>query len=317
MTRRSHTQSDAKPRKRLGQLPVDTPLAVAVTMILRQRLDAVLFYLPRVAARAEQNVEFVHQLRVAARRSTAALDAYQSLLPRKRARRLRSELRALRRALGEARDLDVMTLRLAHEAERQDSKKLRRVVRTLKSKRTAEQSSVVNACAAADAVGLSKVIGQIIKRVSWRGDVNGRSLSEFNARLLRDAIERFFLRANTSTHEPLILHEARIEAKRLRYTLELVEPVLPKSAGSRSGTLFAELQESLGRISDHAAAADLFDHWADDSRAGSTLKQLAAVEREQLGQAVADFHAVWTPKRLEKLRQLLVKLAGSIGGGSE
>ena len=302
----------SKPAKRLRPLSADTLLREAACEILQRRLDGVLYYLPLVTRHADENVEFVHQLRVAARRSAAALDAFEPLLPRRRSNVLKTELRRLRKALGEARDLDVMAIRLGNEAETQNSKKLRRAVRMLKSRRSSEQDIVLQACAAAEQAGLAKTIKGVLKRVRWRGSDSEPSLASFNARLLREAVTRFFTQADTSSHDPLVLHESRIEAKRLRYTLELVDPLMSKSAGKKPRRLFAELQESLGQISDHAAAAELFDHWADDSREGSTLKNLAAAEREQLGQAVADFHASWPPERLEKLQQLLVTLAGSI-----
>lgn len=301
-----------KPAKRLSALSADTPLREAAASILRQRLDGVLYYLPLVAGHADENAEFVHQLRVSARRSAAALDAFRPLLPRRRSKVLRDELRRLRKALGDARDLDVMAMRIGDEAERRSSKKLRRAVKMLKAWRRAEQGSVRKACVAAEKSGLAKTIDGVLKRVSWRGWGGEPSLVSFNARLLREAVHRFFSQADTSSHDPLVLHEARIEAKRLRYTLELVEPLVPKSAGKKSRKLFAELQESLGQISDHAAAADLFDHWADHSRAGSALKRLAAAERGRLSQAVVDFHSNWSQKRLEKLRQLLVMLASSL-----
>lgn len=287
------------------------PLANAVTTILSQRLDAVLYYLPRVARRADENVEFVHQLRVAARRSTAALDAFRPLLSRKRSQILRKELRGLRKSLGEARDLDVMVLRLGDEAERQESKKLRRVVRMLEARRQSEQSNVVSACASAEDAGLVRAIEKLLTKVRWLGSTDEPSLQAFNATLLRDAVRQFFSQADTSSHDPAELHAARIEAKRLRYTLELVEPVLTKSAGKKPRKLFAELQDSLGQVSDHSAAAELFDCWADDSSAGATLRELATAERQQLSQAVTEFHSIWPKSRLETLRQLLERLAES------
>jgi len=317
MPERPRRSKVKKPAKRLEPLPADTPLKDAAQEILQQRLDGVLYYLPRVARRADEDVEFVHQLRVAARRSTASLDAFRPLLPRRRTKYLRKSLRRLRKALGEARDLDVMTIRLGNEAERRDSKKLHRVVKMLKSRRRAEQGRVADACAAAEQAGLAKAVNGVLKRVHWRGSGGEPALTDFDARLLREAVTRFFREADTSAQDPLVLHEARVEAKRLRYTLELVDPLIARPAGRKSRKRFAELQESLGQISDHAAAADLFERWADDSRAGSTLQQLAIEERDLLGEAVEQFHANWPSKRLEKLRQLLLKLARSVESADE
>lgn len=312
MPRRSKPSPLTKPRKRIGSLPAEMSVPEAVSAILRQRLDGVLYYLPRVAEHADENVEFVHQLRVAARRSTAAIDAYRSLLPRRRSKSLRAELRQLRKALGEARDLDVMRLRPGNEGQHSGSKKLRRVVRMLEARRIAEQSNVVGACVAAEAAQLTRQIEKLLRTIRWRCSSDESTLQSFHATLLRSAVERFFSKTDTASEDHLVLHAARIEAKRLRYTLELVEPVLPRSAGKKPRRLFAELQESLGQISDHAAAAELFDHWADESPAGQKLTELAAAERKQLSKAVTEFHSRWSQSRLQKLRQLLETLAETV-----
>ena len=44
---------------------------------LRDRLDAVLYYLPLAAEGADEDLEHVHQLRVSSRRAAAALRLYE------------------------------------------------------------------------------------------------------------------------------------------------------------------------------------------------------------------------------------------------
>src|SRR5206468_5052202 len=63
--------------------------------------------LPLAVHDADRDVEDVHRLRVATRRAGAALKIFQPCLPDKVFRRVRKQLRALRRAAGEARDWDV------------------------------------------------------------------------------------------------------------------------------------------------------------------------------------------------------------------
>lgn len=53
------------------------------------------------------DIEYVHQSRVATRRIRAGLQIFASCLPNKQSRRWRREVRSITRALGEARDLDV------------------------------------------------------------------------------------------------------------------------------------------------------------------------------------------------------------------
>lgn len=71
--------------------------------------------LSTAGAGSPRDIQRVHQLRVATRRAIAAIDAFRDLLPTKRADWFTKQLRRIRRAAGEARDLDVLTDRLTGE----------------------------------------------------------------------------------------------------------------------------------------------------------------------------------------------------------
>jgi len=75
---------------------------------LRLRLAAVRHYLPLAAERPEEDIEYVHELRVATRRTTAALRLYAGLLPGRRTARMERRLKQIRRAAGDARDYNVL-----------------------------------------------------------------------------------------------------------------------------------------------------------------------------------------------------------------
>ena len=64
---------------------------------------------------AAHDVEHVHRLRVATRRASAALKLYRDCVGDKPARWMKKWLRKIRRAAGDARDLDVLADRLAHD----------------------------------------------------------------------------------------------------------------------------------------------------------------------------------------------------------
>ena len=99
-------------RLSVGQLAATT---------LRRRFDAVWTEL-RAACDMPDHAEHVHQLRVATRRTLAAFDAFHAVIPAKRRAWFEKRLRRLRRTAGEARDLDVLTDRLAHDAARARSR---------------------------------------------------------------------------------------------------------------------------------------------------------------------------------------------------
>ena len=69
---------------------------------LRSRLAAVHHYLPLAAEKSDEDNEYVHELRVATRRTTAALRLYADMLPRRRTARMERHLKQIRRAAGDA-----------------------------------------------------------------------------------------------------------------------------------------------------------------------------------------------------------------------
>src|SRR3954466_9022178 len=93
----------------------ENPVEEAARRSLEPRLAAVARCLPLAAHLAEHEFEHVHRLRVATRRACAALKLYKQLLPEKPARWLKRRLRKIRKAAGDARDLDVLSRRLLVE----------------------------------------------------------------------------------------------------------------------------------------------------------------------------------------------------------
>src|SRR5262245_41447558 len=93
----------------------ETPVEEAARRSLEPRLAAVSHMLPMAAHLASHDIEHVHRLRVATRRATSALKLYRECVPPKRYRWLKKRLRSVRRAAGDARDLDVLAGRLMRE----------------------------------------------------------------------------------------------------------------------------------------------------------------------------------------------------------
>ena len=79
---------------------------------IRARLRTLWNWLPLAAKNADDDVEYVHQLRVASRRAMAVLEIFDAMLPRKRSKWLTRQLKRIRKAAGDARDLDVLAPRL-------------------------------------------------------------------------------------------------------------------------------------------------------------------------------------------------------------
>ncbi len=97
--------------KWVRQIHCDDSIVTAARVTLKRRLAIVTHFLRLAAKHADETPEHVHQLRVSTRRSLAALRMYEAVLPKKEAKWFRKRLSRIRKAAGEARDLDVFLQR--------------------------------------------------------------------------------------------------------------------------------------------------------------------------------------------------------------
>lgn len=96
-------------------LDCDEPLRTAAGKILWTRFDEMLSFTE--VALAGEDIEGVHDMRVATRRLRATLELFRDVFPPRRYRQMRDDVKALARALGEVRDLDVMLERLGRDRQ--------------------------------------------------------------------------------------------------------------------------------------------------------------------------------------------------------
>ncbi len=96
-------------------LDCDGSLKTAAGKILWTRFEEMLSFTD-VALKGD-DIEGVHDMRVASRRLRASLELFRDVFPRRRYRAMRDEIKALARALGDVRDLDVMLERLERDRQ--------------------------------------------------------------------------------------------------------------------------------------------------------------------------------------------------------
>ena len=221
----------------------------------------------------------VHDLRVATRRSLAALESFEEYLDRKEARRASKELRRLTRSFGRLRDADIMLENAQAHLNKLSARRrpgFEPFVAELQSRRDDILARLREKAKASD--DLPDMGGLMAPP---RPDE--ASITAFDAvpALIFDAYAR--LRAE-GTRLSLVssssegLHALRLASKRLRYTLELFIPILGPAANDCIAEL-RSLQDRLGAISD-AAAAILF------------LRQYLAEDRLSRGPEVASYLAL-------------------------
>ena len=99
----SQSEQPVADSKWVKGLSVEQSLPDAAHRIVQSRLAAVLYWLPLAAEKSDEDVEYVHQLRVSTRRAVEALRVFAGLIPQESGKDLRGKLSQVRQAAGEAR----------------------------------------------------------------------------------------------------------------------------------------------------------------------------------------------------------------------
>jgi CHAD domain-containing protein len=288
----------------------ETPVVRVAVRTLRKRLDAAWADLAS-ACRPRHDPERVHRLRVATRRTLAALTAFRSLVPAKQRIWFEKRLRQIRRAAGDTRDLDVLTGRLtgtsAGSGSGRDLKSARardRLVAMLSRRREVSRRPIQAVRDELQAAGWADRVERLLDEVGTADSED--DFAAYGRRRFRRLLDRFFSRADRKLKDAADIHRLRIEGKKLRYALEIFAPVFPADRLARCREALERLQETLGEFTDHASAADRFRRWAREKGVGPDRQVIAAFERhedEQAEQAQRAFVKWWKPARRRALRK--------------
>jgi CHAD domain-containing protein len=252
-------------------LPSDT-FSHAARVAMRPQVERMRSIEPQLHDPAA--VEELKRYRVATRRLRAALRVFDGALPKRGVKDVTPELAELARAVGRVRDLDVrigalpaddalQPLREAWEAERADAAaEMEHRLGTRRHARLVDDLAKLVADGDPD---------EAPKRGGF--PVRDRAGSAAWA-----AFER--LRAATddlASADLEALHGLRILAKRLRYTLEFLGPVLGPECGELVEKLVA-LQDHLGSLHDADLARAAARSFLDGDPADVTAAQRTAIE---------------------------------------
>jgi CHAD domain-containing protein len=278
-----------------------TSVADAARKSLGPRLAAVSHMLPMAAHLAEHDVEHVHRLRVATRRATAALKLYRECLDGKEARWMKKWLRKIRRAAGDARDLDVLADRLARDYGEPAAP----VVELIGHDRKAVQPAIVevaNRCRDDDKlVRKTASLLQSIDGLKRKDDQESPHFADWAARQFAEVADAFAAAMPNESSTPAELHQFRISAKALRYVIELVAPAFGPSLREELYPTIEEVQERLGRVQDHVAAIERCRVWIANTRNSAlqeTLRELMEAEERGLKDSIREFHNWWNEERV-------------------
>lgn len=287
-----------------GLSPEGAP-SEAARQSLKLRLADVWLCAPLAAKQHEKDAEYVHQLRVSVRRADAAMRLYAELAPAKRLRATRKRLRRIRRAAGDARDLDVLIERIAGLKLPGEEPGRDRLLKQLKRERKAAQKPLVRAIKVEKQNGFKRATRELTERIRWRREGPEPEFAAWARTRFQPLVDEFFAVASGDLSQVGNLHQMRIHGKQVRYAMELLSVAFEGTFRSELYPIFEDVQTELGRINDHASAIAFFEGRMQSrkyERCRSVMSELLDTERSSLHQDSDRFRDWWSVDRARSMQ---------------
>ncbi|MGD0688154.1 MAG: YfcE family phosphodiesterase [Candidatus Bathyarchaeia archaeon] len=258
--------------------------------------------------RKNDDIEFMHKLRVTSRRMRAALSLFGECFLRKSSKKWINAIRNVTRSSGAARDADVQLVFLENYSRTVEDRSalpgLAYLTTLQRARRVGMQSDIVSVL---DALEGSNILADISdSSMTLLRNLREQNRSEpviktpSNYEKARDhissrlddvlALEQFVHDESAAVKH----HELRIATKRLRYTMEIFSP-LYKGELKEQISLMKQLQDVLGEIHDYVVWVQEFSVYLqgvpDDARYGVSKVLSHAAEMKK--SRYKDFVTLW------------------------
>jgi inorganic triphosphatase YgiF len=274
-------------RKERVELPRGTTAAEAFQATARNALGQIAAN--AAVLREGPDPEAIHQLRVAARRLRSAISTFGPLLGEDEAEAVKTELRWLAQACDAARNLDVLAERIAEAAKGMSPppEGLDALVAEVEAARGRASAEAADAARSGRFRRLMIDITAWIETGGWLSDEEGRDVREqkataFAAHALdrrRRKLRKLARDLEKASDEAR--HDARIEAKKLRYASETFASLFAEKATSRFVARLKDLQEELGALNDAATAEPLLAGLDLPPGAAAAAEALTGLQRSE------------------------------------
>jgi CHAD domain-containing protein len=252
-------------------LTPDDRADAAAAVIARRLLDVIELNLPGTLADVDS--EFLHDLRVAVRRSRALQRELARVFPPEPLRVFRDGFRELQAVTGPTRDLDVQLLEFDDlaaglpETEAGDVEPLRRL---LEEHLRAARAVMVRELRSERTTALLHNWRDFLDGLVGAGEADRPDAARPVAGVAGERIAKVYKRmvkmgAAIDDDSPAgALHDLRKKGKELRYLLEFFAPVFPADVVKPMVGSLKGLQDVLGRFQDREVQADLLRSLGDD-----------------------------------------------------
>lgn len=315
---------------------LEEPVTRVARRALKSRLRWLWSRLPLAAEAAGEDLEYVHQLRVASRRATAAMETFSAYLPPRRAAWLDRQLKRIRKAAGDARDLDVLGVRLQAEFQGGASPAAIAILDRVSSARNEAQSAIVDVYQRLQFRGVRRRIRKLVHRVRLRETCDGAcgevdcsaagcdsapgvdgpcgcgcarhlepSIFEAARGQTRQFVDAWFAAAEEDLSDTRRLHLFRIAGKQLRYAMEIFAAAVGSKFRKELYPQVEEILEQLGEINDHVTSQARFQLWlneTDEPNQRSLLTRLLSSDDQAIAAGLHAFFQRWTVEHRDALR---------------
>lgn len=237
------------PRTEPQAVAAEDTVVTAARKIVARHLARVQRHDP--GTRTGDDVESVHDMRVALRRLRAAVRAFKPALAPAQRTALGEELTWLTQVLGDVRDIDVQLAHLAKQREASQLDMLRQHLLAQRKRRRAPLKAALNSPRYLSLLAtLDAFASSTTRPASAPAARRGR-------KVVRKDMRRLMKEARRAMADPTPerLHSLRIAAKRARYGLEFFKGITGRT-GPRLTKMLVALQDILGMQHDSVVAID-------------------------------------------------------------
>ncbi|MCB9079153.1 MAG: CHAD domain-containing protein [Anaerolineaceae bacterium] len=311
---------------KMGLEPTDN-MAEAGRKVLTFHFDYLLKH--ETGTRLGEDIEELHDMRVATRRMRAAFQVFGDSYTKKSAKPLLQGLKKTGRALGPVRDLDVFIEKLHHYQEtiaESEQAKLQPLFDMLQAQRDKARQAMMDHLDSRDYRRFKKLLGKFVNTagmganpVKLGDNPEPDQLRHMGPMLIYDTYAEVRAYETVLDGAPIsTLHQLRITCKRLRYTLECLEEVL----GPEAGQVISEtkiMQDHLGDLHDAEVAAEIIKEFLKNfaaqqeqlpSEAQHSLEQIEAylaAKQNERHELLVSFSAAWDRFNRREFRKMLAQ----------
>lgn len=307
--------ADHVPGRPAGEFDIRADLTVAEAGRLVWRKQLTTMLLTEAGARRGEDIEFVHDMRVATRRARAAWMHYGAAYDERAMRRLLKGLKATARTLGVVRDMDVALDALAQYARRtheSDAAGLEAIAARWRRDRAEGYDRLL---AWLDDKAYRRFIKHMARHCATPG---AHVTTERPADLVRHALPAAVLHAFDTVRaygphfdgdgeiEVETLHALRIDGKRLRYAIEPLAHLMGADGKEFVKTL-KRMQDVLGDLNDASVAEARLTALAAEGMSSPALDRYLEHQRSIIERCRETAESVWRPLTADESRQRLIR----------